>query len=210
MRNVSIRFGSSLKRWFYGVFGVLFISGALWLVVHDLVKGSDDLEEPYGSLEQWWLRIHGAAAMISLVLLGSLIPTHMSRAWELRRNRATAVTLSILCIVLIASGYGLYYFGSEELRPFVSGFHSVAGGLFPIVLIWHIHSGRKRYKLGRSTKGAAYTPSIVLSLETDQIKKSGLQVGSVNETPHLNSLGRDIVECRTDHPEGPIVPSGES
>ncbi len=127
MKN-SIRFSPRMNRWFYSVFGVLFLSGALWLIV----PGS------------WLLKIHGAAAMVSLVVLGVLIPSHMRRAWDQRRNRVTAVVMMTFCTSLIASGYGLYYFGGEEMRAWISAFHWIAGVVFPVALVGHIVADRRR------------------------------------------------------------------
>ena len=141
-RRSNIRFSRRLRVWFYSVFGLLFLSGGVWLVVYYLT-GTGDFDGPYSILLPWLLRIHGAAAMASLVVLGVLIPLHMQRGWEEGRNRGTALVMITLCLSMIVSGYGLYYCGDEKLRSWLSGFHSIAGGSLPLVLLWHIVSGRK-------------------------------------------------------------------
>jgi len=132
MKTNRIRFSPLLNYWFYSVFGVLFLSGAIWLLIR------------YSDFAPWLLKIHGAAAMASLVILGVLIPMHMRRAWERKRNQVTGIVMVGLCLVMILSGYGLYYCGDELWRSGLSGIHSVAGGLLPLILVWHIFSGRKR------------------------------------------------------------------
>jgi len=131
MRTKRIRFSPLLNYWFYSVFGVLFLSGVIWLLVR------------YSDFAPWLLRIHGAAAMASLVILGVLIPAHMRRAWERKRNQVTGIIMVALCLLMILSGYGLYYCGDELLHAWWSGFHSVVGCLFPLTLVWHVFSGRK-------------------------------------------------------------------
>ena len=140
MPSRRVRFSLRLKIWFYSIFGVLFFSGVIWLIVHYFRRNNGE----YSSLEPWLLRIHGAAAMISLLILGVLIPTHMDRGWKQDRNRGAGGIIVSLCLLMILSGYGLYYCGNDTLRLWISGFHSSAGCLLPVVLIWHIISGRKK------------------------------------------------------------------
>ncbi|MFA5059682.1 MAG: hypothetical protein WC676_03560 [Candidatus Omnitrophota bacterium] len=142
MKNY-IRFSPNLRKWFYGIFGLLFLSGFLWIVVHNFLAGADDFDAPQSFFKTWLLKIHGAGAMASLVIFGVLIPSHMRRGWQQNRNRTTAVVMILACFLLIVSGYALYYCGSEELRLFVSSFHSWVGCVLPLLLIWHIARGRK-------------------------------------------------------------------
>ena len=144
MKSNRVRFSSRMHWWFYSILGVLFFSGVVWLVVHYYFERQNEFDGQYSSLQPWLLRIHGAAAMGSLLMLGFLIPRHMQRAWEQQRNLVTAVVIVSLCLAMIVSGYGLYYCGSETLRSWISGFHSAAGCLLPLVLVWHIISGRKQ------------------------------------------------------------------
>jgi hypothetical protein len=93
-------------------------------------------------LEVWLLRLHGAAAMLVLVVLGSLLPVHVRRGWHQRRNLLAGSLLAAIALLLIGSGYALYYFGGEELRPWISAFHWIIGlGALPL-LVWHIVRGR--------------------------------------------------------------------
>jgi len=140
MRTNRIQFSPLLNYWFYSVFGILFLSGVIWLLIR------------YSELAPWLLRIHGTAAMASLVILGVLIPAHMRRAWQRKRNQVTGIIMVALSLLMILSGYGLYYSGSDELRAWLSGSHSVAGCLLPLILVWHIIVGRKsRHKQREKT-----------------------------------------------------------
>lgn len=139
----NVRFSPRMNWWFYTVFGVLFFSGLIWLVLHYFGGESTEFDGPLSSVKPQLLRIHGAAAFVSLVVLGALVPTHMQRAWAQERNRLTAFVMVALCILMVASGYGLYYCGSDILRSGISGFHSVTGILLPLALVWHVISGRK-------------------------------------------------------------------
>ena len=86
---------------------------------------------------------HGGAAMMTLLLLGALFPIHVARAWRGRLNRVSGAIMIAFNVVLIATAFGLYYLGSETLRPWTSNIHVVAGVAFPAMLAVHIWLGRR-------------------------------------------------------------------
>lgn len=131
-------------RWVYASCVLLFASGALWLLFHYFIHVHGEFGERPHALEVWWLRLHGAAAMLVLAVLGSLLPIHVRRGWHQRKNLLAGSILAALALLLIASGYALYYFGSEETRPWISAFHWLLGLGAPLLLVWHIVSGRRR------------------------------------------------------------------
>lgn len=142
-----------LHRWLlYLGFGALALSGCAWLMLHYLT-GS---QGPYGprphSLEPLWLKIHGAAAMAALVWLGSLTVVHIRHAWHVRRNRVSGGVLLGLFLGLTVTGYLLYYFGGEELRPVISFIHWVGGLIAVIGFAVHLVLGRRS---SRHTAGDA-------------------------------------------------------
>jgi hypothetical protein len=131
------------ERWVAGVFLALLLSGALWLVFHYFVAVPGDFGDTRHPLEAWWLRLHGAAAMGFLIVLGTVLPVHVRRAWDSRRNRRNGA--AVLCVItaLIISGYALYYAGSEELRPWIRRIHWVAGLVAVLALVLHVFTGKQ-------------------------------------------------------------------
>ncbi|MGH6804475.1 MAG: hypothetical protein ACREC3_14085 [Methyloceanibacter sp.] len=89
------------------------------------------------------LMVHGAA-MITLMLLGALFPLHIGRAWRAKKNRATGSVMIACNAMLIATAFGLYYLGSEAIRPWASDLHVAFGLSLPLLLLVHVKSGRKR------------------------------------------------------------------
>lgn len=81
--------------------------------------------------------------MGTLLLVGTLLPTHVRFAWHARRNRANGIALIVYLGFLIASGYGLYYFGDERLRAWTSWSHLWVGIALPAMLFFHIWTGRR-------------------------------------------------------------------
>jgi len=142
-------------RWVYASGLALFASGALWLLFHYFVQVQGELGERPHALEVWWLRLHGAAAMLMLAVLGSLLPVHIRRGWHQRKNLVAGSAVAGFALLLIISGYALYYFGSEETRPWISAFHWLLGLGTPALLIWHIVSGRRTRTVARVSSPAA-------------------------------------------------------
>ena len=120
----------------------LFASGALWLVFHYFLQTEGQFGPAPHPLEQWWLRLHGAAAMLALLVVGSLLPIHLRRGWHQRRNLPLGIVLSSAVLLLTLSGYALYYVGAEEARPWISVLHWGIGMPAPVALVWHIARGR--------------------------------------------------------------------
>jgi len=81
--------------------------------------------------------------MAFLVALGILIPTHVKRAWQARRNRANGFILVAVIAMLIVTGYGLYYFGDDRWRSAASSIHLALGLASPMLLVLHIWQGRR-------------------------------------------------------------------
>ena len=154
-----MRLSRGHRAWVYWSGALLLASGCLWLLLHYFVHVPGEFGEAPHPLESWSLRLHGAAAMLVLVVLGSLVPVHVRRGLHQRRNLFPGITLASAAVLLIASGYALYYFGGEEARPWISAFHWVIGlGALPLVL-WHIWRGRVAARSKAASLPAASNPA---------------------------------------------------
>ena len=129
----------------YAAFGVLFISGAAWLVADRIKESSEN--EIWQESAATLLMIHGGTAMVTLMLLGALVPVHVGRAWRARKNRATGIIMALCNAVLIVTAFGLYYLASEALRPWASDIHLAFGLALPVLMLVHVQAGRKQRKL---------------------------------------------------------------
>lgn len=142
VRQPPMRLNQRHERWLYMIGVLTFVSGLGWLADHYLFAGSADFGDAHAALEPWWLRLHGAAAMAGLVVLGSLLPGHIARAWRLRRNHRSGLLMLSLVVLLVVTGYGLYYAGDEETRPWISVVHWLAGMLAAAGLVLHVRLGK--------------------------------------------------------------------
>src|SRR5215472_17660162 len=95
------------------------------------------------SAKTWAMKIHGAAAMAILVLVGMLLTGHVRSAWRARRNRANGSLFLGAFGILTITGYGLYYAGAESLRSWTSWIHLGLGLALPLLLILHIWLGKR-------------------------------------------------------------------
>ncbi len=134
-----MRLKSTFRYWTYAVFSVLLLTGAAWLVA-DWQK---DAGEAWQQASANLLMIHGGAAMLALMALGALIPLHLLRAWHARKNLVSGITVASVNAVLIVTAFGLYYLGSEAVRPWMSWIHIAAGFLLALMLPLHILLGRR-------------------------------------------------------------------
>ncbi len=139
--------GFRLPRWqrraHYGVIGVLLVSGLMWLAAHYFMRPVGEFGAVIHPLEPWSMKLHGAAAMASLWLLGTLLQVHVKRALLAGRNLVAGWSMIAVLCALVVTGYALYYIAGEDTRPWWSGSHWVLGLLLPALLLLHVLTGRR-------------------------------------------------------------------
>ena len=136
----TLRLKTTFRRSIYAAFAVLFLTGCIWLLA-DWQKDGDEI---WHQVAANMLMVHGGAAMLTLLLLGALIPLHFIRSWRAGKNRISGATMAAFNTVLIVTAFGLYYLGSESVRPWMSWIHIGAGALVALVFPIHIILGRRR------------------------------------------------------------------
>jgi hypothetical protein len=134
-----------LVRWqrvgLYIVGSIALISGLAWLAIHYTVgAGTGELPHP---AEAWCMRLHGLSAFAGLVLLGALSAAHIPQGWRLThrrrwmRQRRSGMLLCASAVVLAFTGYLLYYFSPESVRPALGWLHAAAGVLMAGLCLAH-------------------------------------------------------------------------
>ena len=121
------------KRILYLTTATLWFSGAIWLYLLEA-----DPSRPL------WMKLHGAAAMIFLIVFGTLLVQHIPAGWLQADQRPSGGWLVLTCVLLIVSGWGLYYVGNEVIRSLTSRFHTVLGLLLPVLLFLHIRLANRK------------------------------------------------------------------
>jgi hypothetical protein len=120
---------------------LLLLTGGMWLGVHySIGAGAGALPHP---LEAWSLRLHGLAAFAGLFVLGVLAAAHIPQGWRLSQRRRWAGQRRsgvLLCAsggLLAASGYLLYYFAPDTLRPALGWAHAIVGAAMAWLVAVH-------------------------------------------------------------------------
>lgn len=136
---------TSIQRFFcHLTFFILLFSGAIWLILNPFV-GENFSFLPF---QVWCLRFHGLASFGFLIVFGMILSTHISFNWQVKKNRRkSGIILTTLFVILIVSGYCLYYVGSETVRNFLSYLHWVIGTFCAAIFIFHfLQKSRKKVK----------------------------------------------------------------
>ncbi len=150
MRRNALQLSRRHKAALYATLLLLFASGAAWPLLDRFATVQDE----FGGLakhpaQAWTLTLHGAAAALTLLLLGTLLPIHIKRGWQARWNLPSGLALSASLAILTLSGYALYYLGGETKRAVSSNIHLWLGLALPALLLWHIARGHYLRRHGR-------------------------------------------------------------
>lgn len=145
-------FGARHRRLVFAAGWLLLLSVVPWLLTTYL-GGAVGLDEHAARrVEVWALRLHGAAAMLALIVLGSVLSQHVGRGWRGGKNRATGGVVLGSCALLIGSGYLLYY-GGEATRDFASIVHQAVGAVATAALLLHSRKRRRRRVAEKAPQG---------------------------------------------------------
>lgn len=139
-RPESIRLKPFHRYLLYSVLALLFLSGAGWAYLNYLVPLPGEFEL---AAKSSLIRVHGAAAMATLVLIGTVLTAHVRFAWRAGRNRTNGILFLSALGILTVTGYGLYYAGDERLRAWTGWIHLSVGLALPLLLVIHILLGKK-------------------------------------------------------------------
>ena len=154
--------------WVYATVAALTLSGIGWLICHFFLAQQGKYGPLPNAYESLWLKVHGAAAMLALFFIGSLLTEHMLRAWARRQNRISGGLMGTYCLLLAVTGYGLYYIANDQLRAWTSLAHWLPGLLMPLLLLTHVLlgqtlKGRRRRQRAKTTANALVTPAVAVS-----------------------------------------------
>lgn len=134
---------SRRHRWSLYLVGLaLLLSGLGWVWLHQLDEAGN-IRGLWREVTPVLMTVHGLVAAAFVLLLGTLLPVHVRHSWHARRNRANGAFFLTTVGMLTLTGYLLYYLGNERLRALCSNVHFWLGAIIPLLLIWHIWSGRR-------------------------------------------------------------------
>jgi hypothetical protein len=91
------------------VSGLLWLSGAAWMLVHYAFPQHNEFGALPNPSEPWLMRLHGVLAVAGVFLLGWVAAAHVPPTWRAALGRVSGLWLSGCAVVLVLSGYALYY-----------------------------------------------------------------------------------------------------
>jgi len=141
--HINLRLERWHRRAIYLSFALLTLSGGAWLIARYFLRPVSEFGETVNPLEPLAMKLHGGAAMLMLFFLGSLMNAHIRRAIKAGHNLLTGWSMIAAMLLLIASGFGLYYLAGEADRPAWSILHWIVGLLGAVLFVLHIVVGRR-------------------------------------------------------------------
>jgi hypothetical protein len=117
---------TALRRVIYSVCALLWVSGCAWLVIHYAFPTTTDFGPAPNPWEPVILRLHGWSALCGVFLLGWISAGHISERWRRSRNRVSGFCLAGFAVMLVLSGYALYY-TTDRLHDVAASLHEVLG-----------------------------------------------------------------------------------
>ena len=129
----------------YATLAAVVASGAWWLIARygaGLFPAlSDDLVR--AGQEGVALKVHGAAAMLGLIAFGAMLFQHAPRGFALARNRGSGALVIATLVLLMLTGYALYYLVTDGSHWAMSTAHWLLGLLLGPLIVIHIVCGRR-------------------------------------------------------------------
>ena len=120
----------------YSVCGLLWLTGVFWLVLHYEFQGHNEFGDLPNPAEPVLMRLHGLLAVAGVFLFGWLTAAHVTPRWSIGRNRTSGLVLAGCVVVLVVSGYALYYTTAAPHTQ-ASVLHQVLGVLALVAALVH-------------------------------------------------------------------------
>ena len=132
-----------LRGLIYAVGALLWLSGAAWLVLHHVFPQAS----AFGPLPNPWeaplMRAHGLVAVCGVFLIGWMTAAHVTARWSSDRNRRSGLALGLTTLLLVFSGYALYYTTGMP-HDGAGVLHEVIGVLAPAAALAHWWRNRSK------------------------------------------------------------------
>ena len=113
--------------WIYSIVGLLWSSGALWLLLDQFFAKRGEFGVTPHPLEGPLLLLHGVLAIISMYLFGWVAARHVSRWWRARQRRSSGAMLTAILAVLSISGFALFFLVGDTPQRVAVLVHDVLG-----------------------------------------------------------------------------------
>jgi hypothetical protein len=115
----------------------LWLSGAAWMGLHYFLERPGEFGLQPHPLEQLLIFCHGILGLATVFLLGWLGSSHITSTWRRTGLRPSGVLMSCGSVLLIISGYALYYLSNDRWRYASATLHELLGLAIIAVALVH-------------------------------------------------------------------------
>ena len=136
----------------YAVCIGLWVSGLLWLLLDLFFERRGAFGWEPHPLQPPVLLAHGVLAVLSLYVLGWVSSHHALRRWLEGSRRLSGGALLTATLLLIITGFALFFLVDDEWQRTAKLAHEVLGGLVTLIALQHWVIGRTN----RSPAGRAH------------------------------------------------------
>ena len=130
----------------YFVFGGVWLTGCIWLVLHLYYAAPDEFGITRHPWEPTLLWVHGVLSIVVAYLFGWTMARHASEGWRLHKRRISGGLLTFVVAVLSISGFMLFFVTSDGWQMQSARVHEVIGVLVTLFAVehWRVLNGRTR------------------------------------------------------------------
>jgi heme A synthase len=134
----------ALRRALYVAFGLLWLTGCAWLVLHYFFQAAGDFGPTPHPWEPGVLTVHGIVAMVALFLFGWVAGGHIGDNWRPRLRRTSGIWLTSLLGALVITGIANIYASEGAVHSSSTLVHEIIGVAAAFPIVWHFFKPRRR------------------------------------------------------------------
>jgi hypothetical protein len=126
------------------VMGGLWASGCAWLLLDEFFLRPGQFGPSPHPWQPAILLAHGIVAILGMYLLGWVTARHVLRWWPGRLRRLSGATLSALLLLLVVSGFALFFLSDDRWQRVAALAHEALGLGVTVFGIQHWFFARRR------------------------------------------------------------------
>lgn len=152
MSKISRRIAKKYRYLFYFILSLSLISGTGFWLLRNFAMVEGDFGPESHFLQYPFLQVHGFAAFLMLMALGTIFTAHIPKTWYQHKAKTSGITMLTLVSFSMVSAYSLYYLVGEDWHALLGNIHAIVGILLPVTLFIHINFARKKSKKKHNAK----------------------------------------------------------
>lgn len=131
-----------MKSWLvtslYSILGLLFLSGAGWLILHWFFQVPTQFGSAPHPLQPGILIVHGVLGIVAVFLVGWVAGAHVVTNWARKVSRGSGIAMIATLAILTVTGFGIYYLTAELVARVDAFVHEIVGlaGILPALIHW--------------------------------------------------------------------------